>query len=203
MTMRRTILGMLSLIFLEVALVGTAFAQSESVIGARVGIGTDVSGGIAYGGQLNYTMPQNDNSLELGLTFFGGSFEEDRDNGVNTYHEETDVLVVAGMVNYLFRHSMDNGGLYFLAGGGAGAFSVDWREESPTDTSLGSPLAGGGSFQEEDAVAAGFILNAGIGHRFSEKFDLRFQVPTFFIGSGDTRDSQVVPTFTITAGYTF
>lgn len=201
--MRRTILGMLSLIFFEVALVGTAFAQSESVIGARVGIGTDVSGGIAYGGQLNYTMPQNDNSLELGLTFFGGSFEEDSDNGVNTYHEETDVLVLAGMVNYLFRHSMDNGGVYFLAGGGGGAFSVDWREESPTDTSLGSPLAGGGSFQEEDAVAGGLILNAGIGYRLSEKFDLRFQVPTFFIASGDTRDSQVVPTFTITAGYTF
>ena len=122
---------------------------------------------------------------------------------LNAIRSFSDILVLAAMVNYLFRHSMDNGGLYFLAGGGGGAFSVDWTESSPTDSSLGSPLAGGGSFQEEDAVAGGLVLNAGIGYRFSEKFDLRFQVPTFFIGSGDSRDSQVVPTLTITAGYTF
>ena len=201
--MRQTFPGVLLLIFFEVSLVGTAFAQSEGITGARVGVGTDISGGIAYGVQLNYTLLQDENSVEFGLTFFGGSFEEDREEAIHSYREETDLLVFGGMVNYLFRHAMDSGGLYFLAGAGAGAFSVDWREESLTDPSLGMPLPGGGTFQEEDAVAGGLILNAGIGNRFSEKFDLRFQVPTFFIGSGDVRDNQVVPTFTITAGYNF
>ena len=153
--MRQTFLGVLLLIFFEVSLVGTAFAQSEGIAGARVGVGTDISSGIAYGVQLNYTLLQDENSVEFGLTFFGGSFEEDREEAVHSYREETDVLAFGGMVNYLFRHAMDNGGLYFLAGAGAGAFSVDWREESLTDPSLGMPLPGGGTFQEEDAVAGG------------------------------------------------
>ena len=118
--MRQTFLGVLLLIFFEVSLVGTAFAQSEGIAGARVGVGTDISGGIAYGVQLNYTLLQDENSVEFGLTFFGGSFEEDREEAVHSYREETDVLAFGGMVNYLFRHAMDNGGLYFLAGAGAG-----------------------------------------------------------------------------------
>lgn len=57
--------------------------------------------------------------------------------------------------------------------------------------------------QSEDATAAGFILNLGIGHRFTRWFDLRFQVPTFLIGASDSRDAKVVPTFTLTAGLLF
>lgn len=201
--MRRTFHGVLLLISLEVALVSTAFAQSPGRTGARFGVGTDISGGIAYGGQIDYTLFQGDNSLEFGLAFFGGSFEEDSSNGVNDYHEETDILVFGGMANYLPRHGVDSGGPYFVVGLGVGAFSVNWREESPTDTSLGSALAGGGSFQEEDGTTAGLIVNLGMGHRFTEKFDLRVQVPTFFISSGDSRESQVVPTFTLTAGIAF
>jgi len=98
---------------------------------------------------------------------------------------------------------MDTQGPYFVAGIGVGIFSVDWREESPTDVSLGSPLAGGGSFQEEDGTAAGAILNFGIGHRFTEQIDLRAQVPPFLIGSGDQRGTQAVPTFTLTLGVGF
>ena len=90
-----------------------------------------------------------------------------------------------------------------MVGAGVGAFSVEWREESLTDSSLGTVLPGGGSFQEEDGSAAGLILNLGIGHRFSEKFDLRAQLPTFFIGSGENRGEKVVPTLTVTAGIAF
>ena len=201
--MRRTVHSALAVICLQLGLVSPAFAQGQGRTGARVGVGTDIGGGIAYGGQIDYTLLRADNSIEFGLAFFGGSFEEDSNNGFNDYHEETDILVFGGTVNYLLQHGMDTGGPYFVAGVGVGAFSVDWREESPTDTSLGSPLTGGGSFQEEDGATAGFILNLGIGHRFTEKFDLRAQLPTFFISSGDSRESQIVPTFTVTAGITF
>ena len=193
----------LMLTCLGAALVNTTYAQSQGRVGVRFGAGTDISGGIAYGGQIDYTLAQAANSFELGLAFFGGSFEEDSDNGFNTYHEKTDVLAFGAIANYMFRHAMDTGGTYFVTGIGVGAFSVTWREESPTDTSLGPPLVGGGSFQEEDGTAGGLILNFGIGHRFTEQLDLRAQVPTFFIGSGDSRDSQVIPTFTVTLGIGF
>ncbi len=201
--MRRAFHGALLLTFLGVALVNTAYAQSQGRAGIRFGAGTDISGGIAYGGQINYTLFQGENAVELGLAFFGGSFSEDSNNGFNDYHEETDVFVLGAIVNYMFRHAMETQGPYFVAGFGVGAFSVEWREESPTDVSLGSALAGGGSFQEEDGSAAGAILNFGIGHRITEQVDLRAQVPTFFIGSGDQRGGQVIPTFTITLGVGF
>jgi hypothetical protein len=90
-----------------------------------------------------------------------------------------------------------------VAGVGVGGVSVAWREESPTDTSLGGALPGGGRFQEEDGTVAGFILNAGIGHRFSEQVDIRAQVPTFLVAASEERESQVIPTFTVTLGIGF
>lgn len=201
--MRPTCHRVLLLACLELLLVSPAVAQSVGRAGARIGVGTDISGGVAFGGQIDYTLLQGDNSVELGLAFFGGTFEEDSNNGTNDYHEQSDILVVAGIGNYLLGHGAAAGGPYFVVGAGVGAFSIEWREESPTDTSLGSALPGGGSFQEEDGSAAGLILNVGIGHRFSEKFDLRAQLPTFFIGGGENRADQVVPTLTVTAGIAF
>ena len=49
----------------------------------------------------------------------------------------------------------------------------------------------------------GFIVNVGIGHRMSERVDLRAQMPTFMVGSGDDRDSLVVPSLTVTLGIGF
>lgn len=204
--MRRVIGSIFVLAWFGVAIVNTAYAQAPPApgrVGIRFGAGTDISGGIAYGGQIDYTLFQGTNAVELGLAVFGGSFSEDSNNGFNDYHEETDVLVVGVVANYMFRHSMDTPGPYYTFGAGVGAFSVEWREESPTDVSLGQPLPGGGSFQEEDGGSAGAILSFGIGNRFTEQIDLRFQVPTFFISSGDSRDSQVIPTFTLTLGVGF
>jgi len=198
-------LRLFTLALICLVMAGTAVAQEvkPGTIGVRAGIGTDISGGIAYGIQLGYTMNQLPNGLEMGLALFGGKFEEDSNNGFNDYHEETTVFVIGAMVNYLFRWGIEMKGPYFLAGVGVGAVSVEWTESSPTDTSLGPPLPGGGSSQSEEGTTGGLILNFGIGGRFNEKFDLRFQVPTMFIGGGDERDGAVVPMFMLTAGLQF
>ncbi len=189
---------------LLLGLLSTEDATAQGTFGVRFGAGTDVTGGIALGGTANYTLPQSaGNALELGLNLFYGSFDEESNNGFNDYFETTDIFVVAAIANYLFRHSLEIPGPYFVAGAGVGAFNVSWREESPTDTSLGSPLPGGGSFQEEDGTTGGLILNFGIGHRFNEAADLRFQVPTFFLGEGEQRESAVVPTFVLSLGVSF
>lgn len=185
-----------------VALAGTAHAQRSESPGIRVGVGTDITGGVAYGAQLEYVVDNGPNAFELALAFFGGNFEEDSNNGYNDYHEETKVLVVGAMANYLFRY-VQRGGPYFVSGVGVGAVSVEWEETSPTDTSLGPPLPGGGSSQSEDGTTAGFVVNFGIGYRLSQTLDLRAQVPTFFFGGGEERDGGVVPTFTLALGLRF
>jgi len=186
-------------------LAGTVGAQNEKpgAVGVRFGIGTDITGGIAYGGQLNYTLYQLPNAIEMGLAVFGGTFEEESDNGFNIYNEETRILVVGALVNYLFRYSNEASGVYFVAGAGAGAISVEWEERSDTDVSLGTPLPGGGSMQSEEGTTGGVLLNFGLGYRFTDNFDLRGQVPVFFISGGEERDGKVVPLFSITAGLNF
>ena len=188
---------------LVVAVGNNAYAEKAGSVGVRFGIGTDINGGIAYGGQLNYTLYQNLNAVEMGLAVFGGKFEEDSNNGFNNYHEETSIFVIGAIVNYLFRYSLDVSGPYLLAGIGVGTISVEWEESSDTDSSLGTPLPGGGSMQSEEGSVAGLILNFGIGHRFNKTFDLRAQVPTFFISETENRDGKVVPMITITAGLSF
>ena len=75
--------------------------------------------------------------------------------------------------------------------------------KSDTDETLGTLRPGGGSSQSEEGTVGGVILNFGLGYRFNEQFDLRAQVPTFFISAGDQRDGAVVPTFMATAGISF
>lgn len=181
----------------------------KGVMGIRLGAGADITGGVAYGGQLDYTIERETNAFELGLVVFMGTITEDSDNGYDPsslyyheYHEETDVLVVAAIANYLIHYAAELSGPYFVLGAGFGAFSLEWTETSATDTSLGMPF-GAGSMQSEDGTAAGALVNFGIGTRINEKFDLRLQVPTFFIPAGDVRDGGIVPTLTITAGLKF
>ncbi|MEE9271536.1 MAG: outer membrane beta-barrel protein [Candidatus Krumholzibacteria bacterium] len=180
----------------------SAYGQQVDGAGLRVGIGTDITGGIAYGGELNYTRALGINAVELSLVVFGGSFDETTVE-FHTYEETTDVLVVAALANYLIQYSMDKPGPYFVVGAGVGAFSIDWEERSATDTSLGTPLPGGGSMQSDDGTSAGVILNFGIGHRFSEQLDVRGQIPTFFVSNAPGDATSVVPTFELTLGYRF
>jgi hypothetical protein len=199
---RLTWVGLL-LVVLGVTAGEDAYGQPLKGLGVRAGIGTDIELGIAYGAEVNYTKEINFNALELGLVFYGGSFDEETDEGIHTYNEETTIFVAAALANFLFLYSMEKPGPYFVAGVGVGAISVDWEERSTTDTSLGPLLPGGGSMQSDEGTAAGSIINFGIGHRFSENLDIRGQVPTFFIASAPGDAASVVPTFTITVGYRF
>ena len=48
-------------------ILGAGVAQAGSGIGLRAGIGTDISGGIAYGFGGNYLIPLSTNSVEVGI----------------------------------------------------------------------------------------------------------------------------------------
>jgi hypothetical protein len=190
-------------LLLTAAAVSSATAQTQvGRVGVRGGAGTDVSLGVAYGAGVNYLITTGNNSFEPGLLFFGGKFSEDSTSGSHTYTEDTKVFVFALMGNFLFNYSPDRSSTFFVLGFGLGAMSVDWTESSPTDTSLGAPLPGGGSTHSDDGTAAGSIFNVGFGRSFG-RMDVRAEVPVLLTFAPPGGASSVVPTFIVTGGYRF
>jgi hypothetical protein len=178
--------------------------QSTSLggIGIRGGIGTDISGGLVFGGSLNYLMPIQSNPFEIGLVVFTGRFTETTED-IHIYEEQTDILVFGLIGNYLINYDQRSNGLFFLIGTGVGYIDVGWEERSDTDESLGTTLPGGGSKQIEEASVLGFILDFGLGIKFSRSVDVRFEVPVFVISSAPESASSILPTFVLTLGVRF
>lgn len=182
--------------------VSQAAVSNPGRIGLRGGLGTDISGGLAYGAAANYQLGVEGNVVEMGVSFYGGSYKEDKDTGFHTYKETTDLFVFGVLANYLINYSIENPGLFFVAGAGLAAINVSWTEESETDSSLGTLLPGGGSKQSIEETVAGSILNVGIGTNFENGLDVRFEVPTILLFGAPGNAATVVPTFTLTAGIT-
>jgi hypothetical protein len=180
-------------------IISTSYGQTDQTgtFGIRAGIGTDISLGIAYGAGFNYRLQEN---MELGLVLFGGKFSETSDNGSNIYEETTKIFALAAQANWLFSHQPEETKVFFIAGTGLGFISYDWEERSATDSSLGTPLPGGGSMQTADGGTGGLLLNIGLGMTFASPFDLRFEVP-ILIPFADAVG--IVPLFMLTAGYRF
>ncbi len=182
---------------------GSAIGQTSPKIGIRGGIGTDVTLGLAYGLGGNFLIDFQQNSLELGVVLFGGSFEEETDEGIHTYKEKTDIFVISLMANYLFGYTPRQPGLFFVTGIGLASVNVEWEERSSTDESLGPLLPGGGSMQSEDGSTGGTIFNLGIGKTFSNGWDFRAELPVIVTFSPPGEASSVIPTFIATLGYRF
>jgi len=178
-------------------------AKAPITIGLRGGIGTDISGGLAIGANGNYQVDLGGTITELGVSLYFANNTSDSTSGVHSYKEKTSLFVFGGLANFLLNYTPGTGGLFFVAGAGLAAVNVSWTEESATDTSLGTPLPGGGSKQSTDAFAGGSVLNLGIGYLFENGFDLRFEVPTIVVFGAPGKAAGVIPTFTLTGGIRF
>jgi len=201
----RTVVS-LTLIGILVLGVSATHAQTNPRVGLRAGLGTDANLGIAYGVGGNYllTFPKNpNNSLELGIVLFGGSFDETTEEAINTYEETTDIFVFGILANYLMGYQPGEPGAFFVAGFGLASVSVTWEERSSTDNSLGTPLPGGGTMHSAEGSAAGTVFNLGVGHSFKGGFDIRLEVPVILAFSAPGEASSVIPTAIATAGIRF
>ena len=170
----------------------------EGSFGIRGGLGTDISGGLGYGLGINYLFPNS--YIELGVVLFGHNSEETTVD-YNTYNETTDLFVFGVMANYLIGYKFKQQGFYGIVGFGFASISVDWEESSPDDSSLGTPLPGGGSKQSESGTGGGSVINAGVGYSFGQ-LSLRGEFP-IIISFSDYGSSSVIPTVMITLGYNF
>jgi hypothetical protein len=136
----------ISIVCMLIMMIGSASAQSGGSWGIRGGVGTDIGGGLAFGGSINYLFPSNQNHWEIGPVLYISSSEETTTE-LNTYNEKTDLVVFGLLANYLINYEPEDAGPFFLVGLGFAGISVEWEESSPDDESLGTPLAGGGSKQ--------------------------------------------------------
>jgi hypothetical protein len=180
-----------------------ASGETDIRLGVRGGVGTDVNLGLAYGAGANFVIELPANYVELGILFFGGSFEESSEEGGNTYDETTDLLVFGFLANYMINYSPDDPGMYFVTGLGFGSINVEWEEKSETDSSLGTPLPPNGSMQSEEGSAGGSIFNIGVGRNFASGLDVRVEVPVILVFSPPGEATSVVPTAIATVGFRF
>ena len=190
--------------------VAVPHASAAQVLGAglRGGAGWDGTGETVYVGQLEIVEFGRWSSVEVGISAFEGAVTEDynRVSGFRAhgYREETLVRGLALTGSLLLSHApKDSRGPYLLVGLGLGPIDVDWRTDSPTDTGLGTPLSGGGSFRSEDRILWGSMGNAGIGMRVHRSVDVRAQGLALVVPSTNAReDMKIVTTLTLTAGLT-
>jgi hypothetical protein len=191
---RYLVIGML----LSAAVLAGAESLTDG-LGVRGGAGADITfDGIAVGAGVNKLFLDE---FEIGLVFYYGSFQSTSSNGVNSYTDKTQVIALAAQVNYLYGYHRDKGGFYFLAGVGIAYLGINWEESSPTDTSLGTPLPGGGSKQTFDGSVGGSIVALGAGYAFGGGLDVRLEVPLVISFSQAGGASTLIPLFTLTAGY--
>lgn len=192
--MKKTISILVAILVLSLAIHTAASAR----MAFRMGLGTDLSGGLAVGLNGSYHIDTGPFVSELGFSLFNANNTYTSNNGFNDYTETTGLTVVGGLANMLFNYQPDSP--FFVAGAGLGLINLTWKETSPTDTSLGTLLPGGGSEQSTDALVAGSVLNVGFGYLFGDNFDLRFEAPMIVVFSAPGNAAAVVPTFTITGG---
>jgi hypothetical protein len=163
---------------------------------------------MVYAGQLEIVEFGSWSSVEVGISALEGGRAEDyrADQGLRAhdYHEETHVRGLALTASLLLGHPpRDSRGPYLLFGLGLGPIDVDWRRDSATDGSLGSAIAGGGSFAAEGGILVGSMGNAGVGLRVHPHVDVRAQALTLVVPSTDAReDMKIVSALTLTAGIT-
>lgn len=177
--------------------------QAPGHFGVRAGAGTDINLGVAFGAGGNYFIPNPMGGFELGALFFGGLFNETSNNGTHTYTERTTLFVFAALAEHLFNYATDRPSFFFIAGLGLAAIYVNWNESSRTDTSLGTPLPGGGTQVTRTGATAGTVFDLGVGYHFSIPLDLRLQIPVILTFSPPGGSPAVLPTLILTLGWRF
>jgi hypothetical protein len=199
-------LPLLFLVLLGVALPHAGTAQIGA--GLRGGAGWDGDGERVYAGQLELVEFGQWASVEVGISALEGgrtgSYQRQREFITHAYHDEMRVRGLAVTAGLLLAHGpMDSRGPYVLLGLGLGPIDVDWRTDSSTDPTLGSPSAGGGSFAAEAGILVGSMGTAGLGLRIHRNVDVRAQAISLVVPSTDLREEmKIVGTLTFTAGIT-
>ena len=176
--------------------------SADKIMNARVALGTDISLGLGYGVGLRIFQPMGGNTLEFGPDFYYSKSKETTIES-NEYTETTELTLFAVRVNRLVGYTPGKQGTFYIFGTGAAAVSVYWQEESPTDTSLGTPCCGGGSKHDAEGTGFAMIFNVGVGKALGGGRDVRLEFPILVSFAQYGGASSFIPTMTVSAGMNF
>lgn len=107
-----------------------ALDLTQAKTGFRGGLGTDISGGLAYGLGINKTLISDNTGLESGVMFFRSNAEE-TSTETHTYVENTELTVLSFYTTILNNYTPNKAGTFYITGVGLGLMNVDWEESSP------------------------------------------------------------------------
>lgn len=193
-----------SLIFLLLVSPICLGAQEDLQLGVHGGVGTDINLGLGLGVKVSAIPFQYRNQpLEIGVEVFYSNTTEITDEGLHSYEENTQLLVIGLLGNLLYRYNKEKPGVFYILGLGVAGVSVEWEEKSETDSSLGTPYGSSGSMQSADGTTGGSILNVGVGYHLGNGFEVRLELPVFVVFTAPGQASAVAPNLTLMAGYRF
>ena len=180
-------------VFILIISASAAYSQGKT-IGIHAGAGTDITLGLAVGGGASYLLTDLVGfDMEVGaFLFYSYSVDSYTEYG-NHYTETTSMFIFAVLSNFLFNYQGAEPGIFFIAGAGAAAMSVDWQIQSPDDSSANFTW---------DGVTGGLLVNIGLGGTFGGGFELRLQAPIFIVFT-DYGGVKFAPMLVLLAGYRF
>ncbi len=157
-------------------------------------VGTDVTGGLGFGGGISYALVPDgaSNAYEFGLDFFFHEYDE-TGSGEKEY---TDLSIFALRANWLWNYQPGQSNVYFVTGVGFVYAMLDYKIEY-------DPLVYGQSLTESyDYSSVGNVVNLGIGWSSAMGLGFRLEAPMiFFYSAGQA--AAFVPTFTFAVKFVF
>ena len=169
-------------------------SPSSGGFGISGHVGTDISGGLGFGGGLSYVLVPGGSSsgYEFALDYFFHEYDEEEPD-VKNY---TDLSIFAFRANWLWNYKHGQSGVYFVTGVGLVFATLDYTIEY-------NPAVYGYSLSEiYDYSSVGNIINLGVGWTSGMGFGLRFETPMlFFYSSGEA--ASFVPSFALAVKYVF
>lgn len=173
---------------------------TTGAISLRAYIGTDITGGLGYGGGLAYLwIPSHSTTAyEFGLDFIYHESKDHYDENFGTRTEVVTLGVFAGRANWLWNFSRDKSSVYFITGLGFVVTSLNWVLIDDTGNSQGT----GKELDNQDYTSAGNLFNFGAGWSSAGGFGVRLETPLLFLYSAGNATA-FVPTVTFGIVYRF
>lgn len=167
-------------------------ATNKFAVGGHVG--TDITGGLGFGGGLAYILAPG--GASYGHEFAVDYFFHEYDESGSGESEYTDLSIIAFRANWLWNYNPGQSGVYFITGVGFVYAMLDYTIEYSAATY--------GQFSSEtyDYTSVGNAINLGIGWTSASGIGARLETPMiFFYSSGSA--SSFVPTFTLAVKFIF
>jgi hypothetical protein len=157
-------------------------------------VGTDISGGLGFGGGLSYILTPG--GASYGYEFAVDYFFHEYEWAEGGEREFTDLSIFAFRTNWLWNYQPNQSHVYFITGVGFVFAALDYVIE------YDASVYGQFSSESYDYTSVGNVINLGVGYTSDMGLGVRLETPMLFLYSAG-QASAFVPTFTLGVKFIF